>query len=103
MPKAPELTQADLDNALKHAIRHCSWTGEGERPRWSVVMKLTGHGSTYAQMLCVWAGENPDDPIQGACNACSHPLCTSCGEVRGGDHKDGVCQVCTNYYTGMPE
>lgn len=95
MSKTPELTQADLDKALQHAITNCHWHGEGQKPRWSVVMDVTGHGSTYAAMLCRWAGENPDDPIDGDCNGCEHLSCKCCGEPRGEGNIGGVCRTCT--------
>ncbi len=33
-------------------------------PRWSIVSRVTAHGSTYSAALCRWAGLDPDELVR---------------------------------------
>ncbi len=33
-------------------------------PRWSLISRLTGHGSGYSAAMCRWAGVDPDQMMR---------------------------------------
>jgi len=68
--KRPEwpLPGSSAEDTLRAVIRNCAVPPKSARtktePRWSIVSKVTAHGSTYSTALCRWADLNPDDLVR---------------------------------------
>lgn len=61
-------TNESPEDTLRRVIRNCAVAPKSKRaktePRWSIVSKVTAHGSTYSANLCRWAGVAPDELVR---------------------------------------
>jgi hypothetical protein len=70
MTESPEwpLPTSTAEDTLRRVIRNCAAPAKHKHtktePRWSIVSKVTAHGSTYSAALCRWAGLDPDELVR---------------------------------------